>query len=203
MSLLIDTDAFCKLGAANLLADAVDALGLTMPQCARLPALPRMLRKGGLRKRFGNSACDALQPLADSLPSLPRPDDAWLEKLTRVSDIDPGEAQMYAVAATGSMLVLSGDKRALRALAGVQGLSGALAGRVVVLEAILIVLCESLGVDVVRGRIQLAALNDIMLCVCFSPGNPDPHTALLAYYGELVSEVGSLVLWSPLGGDRT
>jgi len=201
--LLIDTDAFCKLGAANLLADAVGALGLTMSQCARLPALRHMLRRGRLRRELGEGTCEGLLPRAESLSPLPEPDDLWLDKLTPIPEIDPGEAQIYAVAATGSMLVLSGDKRALAALAQIPDLRDALAGRVVVLEAILIVLCGSLGVDEVRERIRLAALDDSMLRVCFSAGNPDPHATLIDYYDELVTEVSPLVLWSPVGGDRT
>lgn len=50
MRLLLDTDAFCKLGAAGVFDDALSLLGLSVSDCGRLPALPYMLRKGSLRK---------------------------------------------------------------------------------------------------------------------------------------------------------
>ena len=38
--LLVDTDAFCKLGVAGLLTDAIGVLGVTVENCGRLAALP-------------------------------------------------------------------------------------------------------------------------------------------------------------------
>ncbi len=200
MRLLIDTDAFCKLELAGMLRDAVGLLGTSLPECARLPALPYMLRKGRLRKVFGPDACDGLIPLADELPVIVEPGDAWLDKLRPVQAIDPGEALLLAAAAETGMVVLSGDKRALRALKDVEDSSDALAGRIVVMEAILLSLCDHLGPDEVRRRVEPLVAIDKMVQVCFSIGNPDPRAALLSYYDRLATELDPLLLWHPRAG---
>lgn len=97
---------------------------------------------------------------------------------------------------------MSGDKRALRALKDIGGFADALAGRIVVLEAIFISLCDHLGQDEMRRRIQPVRSSDRMLQVCFSDGNQDPREALLSYYNSLVTELDPLVLWDPQAGGR-
>ena len=73
MKLLVDTDVFCKLGIAGLLDAAAQILGGDRSECRRLAALPHMLRKGRLRDRFGATACDALIPIAEAMPVIPKP----------------------------------------------------------------------------------------------------------------------------------
>ena len=118
MKLLFDTDAFCKLGIASLLQDVAQIFGAQLQECGRLYALPFMLRKGRLRSLFGGPACDALIPVADVIPVMPDPSVAWLEKLTGIEAIDPGEAQIFAVAAEHAQPFLSGGKRALNPING-------------------------------------------------------------------------------------
>lgn len=197
MRLLLDTDAFCKLAVGGLLRDTVTLLGADLSQCERLPALTYMLRRGSLRKVYGSDACDRLIPLAEALPVVGQPSNVWLDKLTPIEAIDPGEAQIFAVAAEAGLVVVSDDKRALRALKGVADFADALAGRIVVIEAILLGLCNHLGPDSVRRRIQSLAAVDNMVRVCFSAGNPEPRDALLAYYSSLVAELDPLTLWEP------
>src|SRR5689334_22220285 len=99
MKLLVDTDAFCKLGVTALLLDLVQAVGVDLQDCSRLPALPHMLRRGSIRRRYGDVACEALLPLAESIPVIPQPSNVWLEQLVNIETVDPGEAQLLAVAA--------------------------------------------------------------------------------------------------------
>jgi len=203
MKLLIDTDAFCKLAVGGLLHDALSLLGADILECGRLPALPYMLRRGRLRRVFGPEACDSLIPVADSVPVVMPPTDAWLDKLTPIQAIDPGEAQIFAAGAEAGLIVVSGDKRALRALKDVAGFADALASRIVVLEAILLALCDRLGPDEVRHRAQALSTLDKVIRICFSTGNRDPRDGLLAYYRSLAAEVNPLVLWDPRPGDAT
>ncbi len=201
MKLLVDTDAFCRLGVAGFLQDAARLLGANLQEWGRLPALPYMLRKGGLRKLFGAPACDLLIPVADAMPVVLEPSVTWLEKLTPIDAIDPGEAQVFAAGAEFGLIVVSGDKRALRAMTDVEGLADALSGRIVMMEAILLALCDQLGTEEVRRRITPLAASDKMVQVCFSTGNPDPREALLSYYKSLEADVKPLVLWEPgIGG---
>ncbi len=199
MKLLFDTDAFCKLGIASLLQDVAQIFGAQLQECGRLYALPFMLRKGRLRSLFGGPACDALIPVANALPVMPDPSVAWLEKLTAIEAIDPGEAQVFAVAAERGHPFLSGDKRALIALKIIDDIITVLDGRVVILEAILLALCDRLGQEEMRRRVAPLAAVDRMVAVCFSSGNPDPSTALMSYYRALEMELAPLKLWDPRG----
>ena len=202
MNLLVDTDAFCKLGVAGLLEDAAGVFGVRLPDCGRLPALPRMLRRGALAKRYGRNACDGLIPLAEAMPVLPKPCAAALDPLAANDAIDPGEAQLFATAAELGIPVISGDKRAIQALKHVQEIHAPLARRLVTLEAILLKLCERLGLEDLRRRVGPLAAHDKALGACFSPGNPDPRDGLRSYNGSIVAEVHPLLLWDPDAKDR-
>lgn len=201
MKLLVDTDAFCKLEVAGLLRDAAGLLTAELHECGRLPALPHMLRRGRLRERFGPEVCDALILVADGMPVMHLSSTRWLDRLTPIETIDPGEAQIFAKAAESGLIVVSGDKRALRALKNVHGIVEALAGRIVVLEAILIALCDHFGSAEIRRRIAPLVAADKVVQICFSKGNPDPCLALLSYYEDLIAELKPLDLWNPRFGD--
>lgn len=136
--------------------------------------------------------------MANTIPIALRPADDWLDRLTPVGDIDPGEAQLFAAAADAGLLIMSGDKRALRALKDMNGFAGALAGRIIVIEAILLGLCALLGADTVRQRIHTIAAEDAMIGICFSTSNPDPTGCLRSYYNALTHELWPLSLWNPV-----
>lgn len=53
MKLLIDNDAFCKIGTGGLLLESLALLGVDLASCGRLPSLPYMLRRGRLPKQYG------------------------------------------------------------------------------------------------------------------------------------------------------
>jgi hypothetical protein len=200
MKLVVDTDAFCKLAMGGILRDAAALFGAAPRECGRLAALPYMLRRGRLRRIFGAHACEALIPIAQAMPVIAQPSEAWLGRLTPVEAIDPGEAQIFAAAAEARLVVVSGDKRSLRALKEINGFPAALVGRIVVLEAVLLALCERLGAEVLRGRLQPVLRSDAVVRVCFSAGNASPHQALLSYYRSLAADLEPLVLWEPSSG---
>ena len=200
MKLLVDTDVFCKLGISSLLEDAARIFGTSLQECGRLPALPFMLRRGRLRKLFGALACDALIPVADSMLEMPQPGVIWLEKLTAIEAIDPGEAQIFAMAAEQGQRFLSGDKRALNALKGVDAFIPALDGRVVVMEAVLLALCDRIGPEQIRQRVAPLIAVDRMVAVCFSSENPNPLEALISYFEDIKTKLAPLQLWNPRGG---
>ena len=189
MRLLVDTDAFCRLAASGLLEEAAALFGVRIHECGRLPALPHMLRRGRLREAFGESVCDVLTSIANVMPSCGPPSAYWLDRLAALESVDPGEALLLATAAEAGLPVVINDKRALRALRQADGLPAALSGRVVVLEAILIALCDRFGAAAVRRRLSPVIAADRMVQVCFSPDNTDPEAALLSYYQHLSSEV--------------
>jgi hypothetical protein len=199
MKLLFDTDAFCKLGIASLLQDAAQIFNAQLQECGRLYALPFMLKKGRLRSLFGGPACDALIHVADVIPVMPDPSVAWLEKLTGIEAIDPGEAQIFAVAAEQGHPFLSGDKRALKALKDIGDFVPALEKRVVVIEAVLLALCDMIGQEEIRRRVAPLGLVDRMVAVCFSGENQNPSDALVSYFEDLKTKLAPLQLWNPRG----
>ena len=81
MNLLVDTDAFCKLGVAGLLEDSTGVFGTRLTDCGRLPALPYMLRKGRLANRYGRDACNSLVSYAEAMPVHAKPGVATLAPL--------------------------------------------------------------------------------------------------------------------------
>lgn len=202
MNLLVDTDAFCKLGVAGLIQDAAGVFGARLPNCGRLPALPHMLRHRTLVKCYGPRACDALIPHAKAMAALPPPGAATLDPLKANDAIDPGEAQLFAAAAEFGLLVISGDKRAIRALRHVPEIHAPLARRLVTLEAILLKLCERIRMEDLRRRVGPLTRHDKAVKACFSTGNPDPRDGLRSYNGSLVAEVHPLLLWDPDAKDR-
>ena len=199
MKLLFDTDAFCKFGIASLLEDAAHIFGAKLQECGRLPALPFMLRRGRLREVYGGLACDTLIPVANAIPLVPKPSVIWLEKLAAVEVIDPGEAQIFAVAAEQGHPFLSGDKRALKALKDIGDFVPALEKRVVVIEAVLLALCDRIGQEEIRRRVAPLGLVDRMVAVCFSGENQNPSDALVSYFEDLKTKLAPLQLWNPRG----
>lgn len=202
MKLLIDTDAFCKLAVSDLLHDAARLLGATIGECERLPALPHMLRRGTLRRRFGARGCDSLIETAEALPKIGQPATTWLDPLVSVQGIDPGEALIFAAAAEAEAMVVSGDKRALLALKELEAYQKILEGRIVVIEGILLRLCHELGTRMVRRRVAPLMTQDTVIRMCFSSQGSDPEEGLLSYYDDLRREVSPLVLWDPRQGAR-
>ena len=145
MKLLVDTDVFCKLAVCELLPKAANLFGADLTECGRLPALQYMLRKGRLRAIYGPDNCDAMIQIALKMRIVNQANEVWLDKLTPVHAIDIGEAQIFASGAETGSLVMTGDKRELRALKDVADFADALTGRIVVLEAILLLCATSLG----------------------------------------------------------
>jgi len=193
MRLVVDTDAFYKLGICNLFEPALSLFDAGLADCGRLPALPHMLRRGKLATKLGPEACEMLLAIVEQMPKTPGSKSEWLGKMTAVSAIDIGEAQLLATAAESDLLMLSGDKRAMRQIPNVEGLAAVLQSKVVCLEAVLIALCMRDGVPSVKSRIAPLVPHDKMVSICFGPD--DPMEGLNSYYNAISSEVGHGVLW--------
>ncbi len=197
MELLLDSDILCKLAAADLLPDTAQIFGLTIADCRRLPALPHMLRRGRLRKQLGEACSDQLIPVVESIAPMPPASDAWLDKLAQLSQIDPGEAQLFAAGAEIGAWIATGDKRALKALGGVPDYVAATEGRLIVLERVLLSLCAQVGVTEMHSRMPPLKAIDTMARLCFSQNPGDPEAALLSYCTEAEAFLAPLTLWKP------
>lgn len=197
MQVLIDTDVFCKLAVGGLIDDSLGLIGAVLSTCGRLPALPYMLRRGSLRARYGSDTCDALIPIASRMSVVELTADLYVDRLTHIPEIGPGEALLLAAAAKSGIHVITGDKRSLRALKSITGLVEALAGRIITFESILLALCDHLGTEVVRQRARVLRGSDNIVRICFSELNIDPVDCLLSYFSSLTEEVRPLSLWHP------
>lgn len=195
MRLLLDTDAFCVLAAADLLDHFVDAI--PVDSCCRLPALPYMLRRGGLRERIGGEIADQLIPMAEAIPALRIQDYDLNEDLVSANAIDPGEAQLFSAAIQDGDLVLTGDKRALRELREFPSICGGLANHIIPLEAALAKLHDVLGQDTLWEKLTPSRPLNIVVRICFSEGIEDVRECLQSYLDVLSGEVAPLTLWKP------
>ena len=92
-ALLVDTDVFAKLGITGLLEHLCELFSVSIEECARLPALPHMLRRGALPALYGKETCERLIVIADSMQVAPVASTEWLGLLANVPQIDPGEAR--------------------------------------------------------------------------------------------------------------
>lgn len=200
-TLLVDTDVFAKLGIAGLLDQLCELFGVRIEECARLPALTHMLRRGGLPSLYGKDACEQLVSIAESMQLAPAASTKWLAPLVNVPQIDPGEAQLFACAAEHALLVVTGDKRSVIAASKVEGMAEALGGRIAPLESVLLALCRRHGPERVRTAVRplvtVEDRKDKMVRICFSDGNPTPEDALQSYLSDLKRSVAPLVLWPP------
>ncbi len=195
MKLLFDTDAFCKLGIAGLLPHLAGLFGEELTSCGRLAALPFMLRRGTLPRRYGEAACARLLPTANAMPPAPEADPASLSLFSAVEDIDSGEAQLFAAAAQHGLSVVTHDKRALRALAGVPSVHPQLCGRVVVLESALVAICAGLGAAALAAALAPLSGVDRAIRECLSCGSGGLLAALASFSDRCACDVKPLVLW--------
>jgi hypothetical protein len=199
MRLLVDTDAFCIFAAASLLESVAEILGVDIANCQRLPALPHMLDRGNLRRKLGDELADQLKPRAASLSVVSDAPSHWLDQLVGISGIDAGEAQLFALAAESEILVLTGDRRALRALKDVPRVVEALKSKVVIPTAALFGLCSAIGEEELRRKMEPALHLDRVLEVCFSKNNLEPLKAVVSYLRADCSELAPLAVWRPQG----
>jgi hypothetical protein len=196
MQALLDSDQFCMLAMSGLLDDACTILGGDISACARLPALPYMLKRGRLRAKYGD-LCDGVIALAKSIPEVPDAKPELVNLLIGRHDIDVGEAQLFAVAAETGAYVTTGDKRALNSLKDVEPFPTLLHGRIVCTEAMLRELCSKLGYREVVRRLTPIRHTSGVLAICFGGMDPDPRSGLESFRRALNEEVQPLILWSP------
>ena len=207
----VDTDVLLKASAYRLAAHLVStveaygspgALGLT-----HLIARRQLRRMPGLRDLDGADL--ALEALLASLERL-EPDDAEVlmsAELTSIAQakglpLDSGEAQLAAIALNRRLpLVLTGDKRAIGALACLFDNDEArvgLVGRVACLEQALAAIARRIGENVVRERI--CSEPDVdgamrLACSCERPDwNPEQlHEACGSFVRAVRAVAGDLL----------
>lgn len=165
-----DNDAILKLSEYDLLYDAWKVLQVTptevyvLQTAARVIAHKRRVLTSGSTPQHSDEGIDRALAFVDGahmLPDAPTPE--YFDPLVRVEDIDIGDALLMsaALALTSDPLLLTGDKKCLRALATtseVSDIHSRLSGRVVCLEEMVraMILHEDVGFSKVRRGVMNA-----------------------------------------------
>lgn len=137
----VDVDALCKLAHWGIAAHLPEILSCTWSDIStvsslRFRAQRAVAQPDGKLLRTSDAAQAVLQCIA-AMPPLPDPDTPLLEQFTRIAQVDPGEAVLLAAAAADPAgTFITGDKRALRAIARLPQ-AALIAGKVIILEQLL------------------------------------------------------------------
>lgn len=200
--LLIDNDIFILLAGADLLEEAVTALGFTLADSYRLAALPFVV--SGKKPPLPVEVVEQVRQQCEQVNVLnERPSNELLQMLVATPSVDAGEAVLYALLAEQpSALLTSGDKRAMRTIAqtpAVATIRTAIAGRVISLEALFLRLVKKHSVAMVGAGLPPVLPLNTMLRIAFSPNNISQPAecirALNSYQQALANEVGADFLW--------
>ena len=191
--LLIDTDVLVLLAASGLLEQVASCLGYASSQLRRLSAAPHQIRKSkSFRDQFGQQVLLKVEPIIESILEAEPPTDlSLLEELNDLNFIDPGEAQLIAIAASQqSSLLVTGDKRAVIALAEspAQSCIDAMQGKIVPLEAAVLMLLAKTPAFDLRQAFS-AVLHHKTLRIVLSENTTSSHDncieAVQSYYKDL------------------
>lgn len=179
--LLSDNDIIKKLALCDLLDDAIQVLGHARSEIRVLPRARYVFRirdrASGIQRVGSEAAFERIRTFLESVQPLEvEPDDADVQTLIDVQNIDLGEAQLYASATRlSSFRLVTGDKRSLRSLCedpSCRSIADRVRGHVVCLEQIFLRLLAARGFDYVAGRTEPHRHCDIVLQNAFCPG-PD------------------------------
>lgn len=195
MHLLIDSDVFCKLEICGLLEEAIRTLEFERGNCRRLPALPHMLRRGTIFNKYGESACAVMMPSVITMEATPDANPEVLDRLIGLPLVDPGEAQLLALAVSNGDYLFTGDKKSLKAIKDMSDIAKALSGRIVILETLLMAMCDEHGPEWLRERIQPLRTHDRVVEVCFTEATIDPRVPLRSYVDFEKAALAPLILW--------
>lgn len=191
--ILFDNDALSLLAAAGLVQETLDLFGIPLSQVSRLESLTHML----LRRRIGRSWTDEARATAVREAHQVQvcrlvPDEQLTQRLVLVDEIDEGEAFLVALLTENPhLLLVTGDKRSLRALSDASELEDVrakVAGRIVCLEAILQALVRARGAMTIGQAFQPVSSHVTLRVVFTSVNMSNQSQCLLAidsYYREL------------------
>jgi hypothetical protein len=194
MALLVDVDALAKSAHWQLLPEIPECLAVPLAECATLTSA-RFRAQRALTKPDGKpfhnveAAQAALDAIAKMLPAV-APDGACLPYLQKVAGIDAGEAVLLSSIANSDTRLLTGDKRALKALANLQPDQRApFEGRIILIEQLIQQALKRHGLPWLRERIcphlQIDnAMANIMGSRC-DAGLESVQEGLASYIGEI------------------
>lgn len=196
MILLLDTDALIKLCAAELLEDALDQAGIESSDVRILAeAHAKVIRRGaaGLIEQYGSPAHDRMVAFVRASQEAPVGSLSEFALLKPIRGIDAGEAALTsATHGLREFIILTADKKFIRALGGATGLTDIrqrLEGRVFCLEQTVLELAEVNGLDTYLPRLADLAKTDGFFANLVEGWQTSSHAAILA---RLRSEIDGI-----------
>jgi hypothetical protein len=204
---LIDNDVLLKVSAWRL--DEALLTAMTSGACrpgmlgaARFVVRKRLARRGLVNP---DAAAAAFERLCAGMVLLePEPAElaaaAALEEaaLRAGLELDAGESQLTAMLiARNARLLLTGDKRAMTALAALQ--PAEIGRRVASLEQLVRLFAQLLGIDVLRAAVCGERQADTSMAVCFGCHRSDYppseiEVGLSSYDGDLARDAGAILV---------
>ncbi|CAE6773593.1 MULTISPECIES: hypothetical protein [Paraburkholderia] len=139
--LYVDVDALCKLAHWNVLPHLPELIGHPWDEIATVTSLryrtQRCIEKPDGKKFHSTDAAASLAAHLELMAPIGMPDSALLAELAAIPQIDEGEAVLLSLALSSpDSKFLTGDKRALRGLAGHDACQK-FAGRIILIEQVL------------------------------------------------------------------
>lgn len=206
MKLSVDNDAIHKLSVWDLLGDGLAGLEVEPADCRVLPTAKykfHVAKKQHLGKEeFGDAVHKRIEDFIRGAHELADPIDPADECLSSVAGIDSGEALLFAVTSRDSAArVLTGDKRAIRALAEAQscaGVAGRLSGKIICIEQVLVRAINATSFEYVKSRVLSSVDIDTATRAAFGSGALSTETnvvaALSGYVDELRACAGGMLM---------
>lgn len=157
VALLADNDVLLSAAHWGLLDQVPTMVGATWSEVAVLPSLPPRTKKADPKLFKDPAVAAVLVPYLAQCAPMPDPDVNLIARLQGRQDIDVGEQVLFAAAENApNAFVLTGDKRAIRALAALhaEGLVPELTGRVLCMEQLLWHALSSLGAEELLRRFR-------------------------------------------------
>lgn len=204
LKLFIDNDALIKLAHWRLLDAFLASLGATWAEVGVLSSIRFRARRCDAKLFLDPEIAKELAENLNSAAEVPEPDRDVFNRLQDVVGLDAGEVELVAacVATPGAYLV-SGDKRAMEALAQPELADVALllAGRIICLEQALVMLVESYPASSVISAIApRREIDTAIRCVVGAAGCSEDNfrEGLGSYIADLRKKTGPLLCMCPL-----
>ncbi|MBN6684220.1 hypothetical protein [Escherichia coli] len=184
MAVLLDNDVVLKLAQLDLLADGCKLLTSKYGQLYVLDTLFYQLRGKSALRRYGAEALERVQQCLSDRAFLPFEelitDQRLIELQNNFENLDEGEMRLLQGLINNHDLLLSGDKRFLKAIAETGFIEEAsLNNRFVCLEQVVCFLINELSLDHVNAKASIAFQGecrvDSALRTCIGYGRTHEH----------------------------
>ncbi len=205
--LLIDTDMLVLLGGSGTLGDGLQSLDFEAKQSRRLAAATQQFQRGRVFKdTYPATVLQAALRAARAItPLIEQPaNSAVFDALARVSNIDLGEAELFALLAEHDGYYLTtGDNRALVALATreeVAELRQRVAGRLICLESVLKLLVDRNGAKATAQAfraLRTHRANGVLLSDPQARSDDVCRQGIDSYLDDLIRRTGRDFLYLP------